>query len=83
MRVFVIFAGIIAYLFLLVFLESELIKSEVRLEDLESRVIELRNARKQLEFQLSGLTNLADIEAAAKAMGYVFPDKEDILGVIE
>ncbi len=83
MRVFVIFAGIIAYLFLLVFLESELVKSEVRLEDLESRVIELRNAKKHLEFQLSGLTNLADIEAAAKAMGFIFPDKEDILGVIE
>ena len=83
MRVFIIFAGIIAYLFLLVFLESELVKSEVRLEELTSRVIELRNEKKQLEFKLSGLANLADIEAAAKAMGYVFPDKDDILGVIE
>jgi hypothetical protein len=43
----------------------------------------LRNEKKQLEFELSGLTNLADIEAAAKAIGYVFPDRDDILGVIE
>jgi hypothetical protein len=83
MRVFLIFTGIIVYLFLLVFLESELVKSEVRLDELKSRVVELRNRKKQLEFELSGLTNLADIEAAAKAMGYFFPDKDDILGVVE
>lgn len=83
MRVLIIFVGIIAYLFLLVLLESELIKSEVRKEELKNRVVALRNEKKQLEFELIGLANLADIETAAKAMGYVFPDRDDILGVVE
>lgn len=78
-----IFVAIIVYLFLLVFIESELVKIEVRNEDLRNNVVELRNHKKQLESDLIDVANLANIETAAKAMGYFFPEQSDILGVIE
>jgi len=83
MRVLMTFVAIILYMFLLVFIESELVKIEVRKEDLKNDVIELQNEKKQLESRLIEYANLARIEAAAKKMGYVFPAREDILGVIE
>ncbi|UCG30644.1 MAG: hypothetical protein JSV53_01845 [candidate division WOR-3 bacterium] len=83
MRVLIIFVSIIVYLFLLVFIESELVKIEVRKEDLGIEVVELQNERKQLESRLIDIANLAYIESAAKEMGYTFPEMDDILGVIE
>lgn len=83
MRVLLIFAAIIAYLFLLVFIESELVKIEGRREDLRSEVTELENRKKQLQSILITYTNLARIEAEAKKMGLVFPQNSDILGVVE
>jgi len=83
MRILIIFIGIIIYLFLIVFVESELVKIEVRKEELKDKVIELRNQKKQLESDVIDLANLANIEEAAKAIGYFFPEKDDILGVVE
>jgi cell division protein FtsL len=83
MRILIIFIGIIVYLFLIVFVESELVKIEVRKEALKDKVIESRNQKKQLESDLIDLANLANIEEAAKAIGYFFPEKDDILGVVE
>jgi cell division protein FtsL len=83
MRILIIFIGIIVYLFLIVFVESELVKIEVRKEELKDKVIELRNQKKQLESDVIDLANLANIEEAAKAIGYFFPEKDDILGVVE
>ena len=78
-----LFVAIIVYLFLLVFIESELVKIEVRKEDLKNSVVELMNRKKQLESDLIDVANLANIEAAAKTMGYFFPEQNDILGVVE
>jgi preprotein translocase subunit SecY len=77
------FVAIIIYLFLLVFIESEMVKIEVRKENLKNEVVVLRNQRKQLESNLIDIANLASIEEAAKAMDYVFPEQDDILGVVE
>lgn len=83
MRVLLIFIAIIIYLFLLVFIESELVKIEGRKEDLASAVTELENEKKQLGSILITHTNLASIEAEARKMGMVFPQNRDILGVVE
>ncbi len=83
MRILIFFIVIIVYLFLLVFIESELVKIEVRKEELKNRVVELRNEKKQLESHLIDIANLANIEAAAKEMGFFFPEQSDVLGVIE
>ncbi|MBE0433025.1 hypothetical protein IBX73_06105 [candidate division WOR-3 bacterium] len=83
MRVLLIFTAIIIYLFLLVFIESELVKIEGRKEDLASAVTELENEKKQLGSILITHTNLASIEAAAREMGLVFPQNGDIVGVVE
>jgi cell division protein FtsL len=83
MRFLMIFVAVIIYLFLLVFMESELVKIEVRTENLTNEVIALRNRRKQLESDLIDITNLANIEEAAKKMNYVFPEPDDVLGVVE
>jgi cell division protein FtsL len=83
MRILMVFVAIIIYLFLLVFLESELVKIEVRMEELRSRVAQLRSHRKQMESDLLDIANLANIETAAKAMGFSFPEQDDILGVVE
>ena len=83
MRIVMLFVAIIGYLFLLVFIESELVKIEVRMEELKSEVAQLRNRRKGMESELLDIANLANIETAAKAMGFSFPAQDDILGVIE
>jgi preprotein translocase subunit SecY len=83
MRALVIFISVIIYLFVLVYIESELVKIEVRMEELKNRVIALRNRKKQLESELIDIANLANIEASAKMMGFVFPDDDDVLGVVE
>jgi preprotein translocase subunit SecY len=83
MRYILIFLGIVGYLFSLVFVESELIKIQIRRERLKNRYQESINQKKELEFRLVKLSNLAVIEAQAKARGFVFPGKEEILGVIK
>ena len=78
-----IFLFIIGYLFSLVYIESQLVKIEIRKEGLKTRLVELKAQRKDLEFKLTEYSNLARIESEAKARGFVFPEKEDILGVIK
>ena len=83
MRILLIFSAIVIYLFLVVFMESELIKIEVRKEELKNRVVKLKNQKEQLESRLIDITNLANIETVAREMGLIFPEKEDVLGVVE
>jgi len=83
MRVVLIFLAVIFFLFSLVYIESELVKLEVRKENLKNRVVELRNQEEVLEFEVMNLANLAKIEEAAKKKGFFFPDKDDILGVVK
>jgi len=83
MRILIIFVSVIIFMFVLVLIESELVKIEVRKEAIERDVVELESEKKQLESNLIDVANLAHIESAAKEMGFVFPQKDDILGVIE
>ncbi len=83
MRAFLIFIAIVLYLFLLVFIESELVQLEVRKEDMENRLIELQNQKKLLEFEVMDVSSLVRIEAEARARGFIFPNEDDILGVVE
>ena len=83
MRILILFVAVIIYLFMLVFIESELVKIEVRKETLRNKVVELRNDQKELQSNMIDITNLANIETAAKAMGFFFPEQNDILGVVE
>jgi cell division protein FtsL len=83
MRVVLIFAGIVIYLFLLVYIESELVKIEVRKDNLQHRMLELENQKKALQFEIMNLSNLAIIEEQAKQQGFTFPGEDDILGVIK
>lgn len=83
MRWFLIFIAIVLYLFLLVFIESELITLEVRKENLKNRFVELQNQKKLLEFEVMDISHLARIEAEAQARGFVFPTEDDILGVVK
>lgn len=78
-----ILIAVVVYLFSLVFLESELVKLEARNERLTNRVTELQNEKKRLDSEIMDLSNLAVIEAEAKNRGFVFPRKEDILGVMK
>lgn len=83
MRIILIFLAVVGYLFSLVYMESQLVKIEIRKERLKNQLLELKNKRKELEFKIMEYTNLARIEAEAKARGFVFPEKADILGVIK
>ena len=83
MRVVLIFLAVVFFLFSLVYIESELVKLEVRKENLKNRVVGLRNQEEVLEFEVMNLANLAKIEEAAKKKGFFFPDKDDILGVVK
>ena len=78
-----ILIAVVVYLFSLVFLESELVKLEARNERLTNRVTELQNEKKRLDSEIMALSNLAVIEIEAKNRGFVFPRKEDILGVMK
>jgi cell division protein FtsL len=83
MRVVAIFACVVIYLFLLVYIESELVKIEVRKENLKNRISELKNRKKDLQFEVMNVSNLALIEAQAKARGFRFPGESDVLGVLK
>lgn len=83
MRIVLIFLTVVIFLFSLVYIESELVKLEVRKENLKNRVNELRNQKEVLEFEVINLSNLAKIEVDAKQRGFFFPDEDDILGIIE
>jgi len=78
-----VFLAIVAYLFALVFIESQLVKIEIRKESLKNRLSQLEAQKKELKVKLMEQSNLARIEAEAKARGFVFPEKEDILGIIK
>jgi cell division protein FtsL len=80
MRVLLIFLAVVVFLFSLVYIESELVKLEVRKEQLSNRVIGLENEKRRLEFEAMDLSNLAVIEREAKKRGFVYPDEDDILG---
>lgn len=73
---------IVILLFSLVYIESELVKLEVSKEQLANRVIELENEKRRLQFEIMDLSNLAVIEREAKQRGYVYPDDDDVLGVV-
>jgi cell division protein FtsL len=83
MRIIVIFTAIVVYLFLLVYTESELVKIEVREENLQNRMRELENQKKDLEFEIMNISNLALIEAQAKERGFVFPGESDVRGALK
>ena len=83
MRIVLIFLIVVIFLFSLVYIESELVKLEVRKENLKNRVNELRNQKEVLELEVINLSNLAKIEVDAKNRGFFFPGEEDILGIIE
>lgn len=83
MRVVMIFLGIVMFLFALVFIESELVKIEVRKKHLEEHLTHLQNQKKTLEFEVLQISNLARIEIEAKEQGFIFPRKQDILGVVQ
>ena len=83
MRGLLIFAAVVVYLFSLVFIESELVKIQVRKENLENRFTELKNQKKVLEFEVMDLSNLAEIEIEAKRRNFIYPEEKDILGVIK
>lgn len=78
-----IFAGIVVFLFLLVYIESELVKIEVRKDNLQHRSAELENRKKDLQFEIMNINNLALIEEQAKQQGFIFPNEADILGVLK
>jgi len=82
MRGVVIFFAVVSYLFSFVYIESELVKLEVKRENLHNRVTELENQRKALKFEVIEVSNLAQIEEEAKARGFIFPNQEDILGIV-
>lgn len=83
MRGFLIFISLIIFLFSIVYIESELVKLEVKKELFKNHLDELKNQKKELEFELMNISNLANIEAAAKLRGFIFPNNDDILGVVK
>lgn len=82
MRVLLIFIIVVVFLFALVYIESELVKLEVRKERLSNLVVELENEKRRLEFEVMDLSNLAVIEREAKQRGFVYPDEDDVLGAV-
>ncbi len=82
MRVLLIFLIVVVFLFALVYIESELVKFEVRKERLSNLVVELENEKRRLEFEVMDLSNLAVIEREAKQRGFVYPDEDDVLGAV-
>ncbi len=79
----VIIVLVVFYLFTLVYVESELLKLEVKKETLREQAVELRNQKKIYEFEVTEISNLAYIEAAAKERDFIFPEQDDILGYIK
>ncbi|MCX7994592.1 MAG: hypothetical protein N3A65_02300 [candidate division WOR-3 bacterium] len=83
MRFFVIIFFILIYLFSLVYIESELVKYNIRKEELKNQVQELKNEKASLMARLNYFSNLAYIEAEAKKRDFIFPAREDILGIVK
>ncbi len=83
MRALMILIAVVVYLFLLVYIESDLVESEARNERLKNRFTELQNEKKHLESEIMDLSNLAVIEIQAKRRNFVFPEQQDILGVVK
>lgn len=83
MRMIMIILCIIVYLFCLIYLESELVKIEIKKESLRNRITELKNEKNSLELKLARFTNLVFIETEARKRNFIFPKKDDILGVLK
>ncbi len=83
MRIIGIFLLIVIYLFFLVYIESELVKIEIKKEPLRKMLVELKNKKKGLSATLINLSNLATIETEAKKKNFIFPKREEILGVVK
>jgi cell division protein FtsL len=83
MRIILGIIMVLIYLFSLVYIESELVKSRIRKEGLLNQIQELKNEQNNLKSQITSLSSLARIEAEAKKRGFVFPQKDDILGVVK
>jgi len=83
MRFLLIFLLVILYLFGLVYIESELVKFNIRKENLKNHLQELKNEKANLMAKVASLSNLARIETEAKKHDFIFPAKDDILGVIK
>lgn len=83
MRILIIFFAILIYLFSIVYIESELVKVNIRKTNLKNQVQELRNKKANLQAQITELSHLARIENEAKKRGFIFPAKEEILGVVK
>uniref|UniRef100_A0A7C4XAN7 Uncharacterized protein n=1 Tax=candidate division WOR-3 bacterium TaxID=2052148 RepID=A0A7C4XAN7_UNCW3 len=83
MRIIIIVFLILGYLFGLVYIESELVKTEIRKEVLKKTITELKNEKENLHSQLLSLSHLALIESEAKKKDFVFPQKNDILGIVK
>ncbi len=83
MRFLLIFLLVVLYLFGLVYIESELVKFNIRKEQLKNQVQELKNEKSGLIAKVASLSNLARIETEAKKHGFIFPTKDDVIGVIK
>lgn len=81
MRILIIFLALLIYLFSIVYIESELVKVNIRKNNLKNQVQELKNEKANLQLKITELSNLAKIEIEAKKRGFIFPEKEDILRV--
>ncbi len=82
MRYVIMFLAAIGYLFSLVFMERELIKYQMRREQLRNRRQELVRRQQDLDSRLMELSNLAVIEVQARQRNYIFPGQGDVLGII-
>ncbi|MEO0185037.1 MAG: hypothetical protein ABIL22_03600 [candidate division WOR-3 bacterium] len=83
MRFLAICIAILLYLFSVVYIESELVKINIRKEYLKNQVQNLRNEKANLQAKITHFSNLAWIENEAKKRDFVFPEKDDILGVVK
>ncbi len=83
MRIVIVGMLILLFLFSIVYIESELVKVNIRKEYLKNQAQELKNEKANLQAQVTYVSNLARVEMEAKKRGFMFPKKEDILGVIK
>ncbi|MEO0094522.1 MAG: hypothetical protein ABIL46_07435 [candidate division WOR-3 bacterium] len=83
MRFLLIILLVVLYLFSLVYIESELVKFNIRKENLKNQIQEVKNEQANLRAKLTHLSNLARVEAEAQKRDFMFPAKDDILGVVK
>ncbi len=83
MRFLLILLLVLLYLFGLVYIESELVKLNIIKERLKEQVQEMKNKKANLMAQVVFVSNLARIEDEAKRCGFIFPTKDDILGMVK